>query len=85
MTTDRNTALSTFGITKKIIENTLTLSTFTYVDLINEGIFSRNSVDYALTDQIHLMAGYDLFHGTKGSFGAYGKNSEVWFKTKFSF
>lgn len=85
MATDKNTSFSTFGITKKLLRNTLTLSTFAHIDITNEGFFNRFSADYSLTDQIHMLMGYDHFEGDKGMFGVYNKNSEIWVKVKFSF
>lgn len=80
-----NTVLSTAGITKKLIRSTLSISTFVYVDVSNGGFFDRTSIDYALSDEIHIMLGYDWFQGDKGMFGLYKNNSEVWFKAKYSF
>ncbi len=85
LATPENTKLATFGITKKLLQNTLTISTFTYFDGNNTGAFNRTSGDYALTDQVHLVAGYDCFYGDEGSFGMYSNNSELWIKVKFSF
>lgn len=85
LVSDKNTNMATLGITKKIFRNTLSLSTFSYVDLNNEGFFNRLSADYSLSDQIHIIAGYDWFHGDKGMFGMYKDNSEYWMKAKFSF
>lgn len=85
MTSDKNTAYATLSISKKILRSTLNLSTYAYVDLINEAVFDRTSADYSLTDQIHLMAGYDWFHGDNGMFSYYKNNSEVWVKARFSF
>ena len=82
---EKNTGLSTFGMTRNLFRRTLTVSTFTYIDLTNGGFFNRTGTDYSLTDQIHLMAGYDWFHGEKGNFGMYHNNSEYWVKAKFSF
>ncbi len=85
LTEKENTILSTFGLTKKLLRSTLSLSTFAYIDISNEGFFDRTSVDYALSDQIHIMLGYDWFYGDAGMFGLYKDNSEVWFKAKYSF
>jgi len=79
-----NTELMTCGISKKLA-NTLYLSMFTYFDWNNRGAFCRTSGDYALSDQIHLIAGYDWFYGDKGTFGMFRDNSEWWGKMKFSF
>ncbi len=80
-----NTVLSTAGITKKLFRSTLSVSTFAYIDVNNGGFFDRSSIDYALTDEIHIMFGYDWFKGDKGMFGLYKNNSEVWFKAKYNF
>jgi hypothetical protein len=85
MEIDENTSYTTLGITKKVLRSTLSLSSFSYVDIINQAFFNRISADYSLTDQIHLLVGYDWFHGDKGSFSYYKNNSEFWVKAKFSF
>lgn len=79
--------LGTLNVSKKLINSTLQLSDFTYYDITNRGWFSRFSVDYALSDQIHLSCGYDWLGGRKdeGIFGRYRKNSEVWVKARYSF
>ena len=81
----RNTALSTLRISKELLHNTLTLQTFAYIDVTNGGIFNRLSADYALNDQKHAVIGYDYFHADGGMFAIYNKNSELFFKLKYSF
>lgn len=83
--TSKQDFIATLHLSKKLFSNTLQLSNFTYLDLDGMSWFSRFSVDYALSDQIHLMAGYDWFHGDKGYFGLFQKNSEGWVKAKYSF
>lgn len=82
---EENTSLLTLNISKDLLNNTLKLSDFIYTDLNNGGFFNRFSADYSLSDQIHILAGYDHFQGDKGMFGAYKDNSEVWVKAKYSF
>lgn len=82
---DPHQVLATLGISKKLLRSTLSLSTFGYVDLIAGGFFNRTSLDYSLSDQIHLCTGVDLFGGDGGMFGTYRENSEVWIKVKYSF
>lgn len=82
---DKNTQISTLSITKKLIRSTLSLSTFTYYDITNKSSFTRASADYALSDEIHIILGYDYFTGNKGLYGKYKDNSEIWFKAKYSF
>ncbi len=82
---EENTTLLTFNVSKSLLNSTLKLSDFIYADLNNGGFFSRFSADYSLSDQIHLLVGYDHFEGDKGMFGMFKNNSEVWIKAKYSF
>lgn len=81
----RNSGMTTVRISKDLLRNTLNLSTFAYIDVTNGGVYNRLSADYALTDQIHTVLGYDFFHAKKGQFAMYDRNSEVWVKLKYSF
>lgn len=81
----RNTGLATLRISKDMLRNTLALQSFAYVDVTNGGIFNRLSADYALNDQLHAIVGYDYFHADSGMFAIYKKNSEIFFKLKYSF
>ncbi len=82
---EENTSLLTLSISKSILNNTLKISDFIYTDLNNMGLFNRFSVDYSLTDQIHILAGYDHFEGDEGMFSYFKNNSEIWIKAKYSF
>ena len=77
--------MGTFRISKSLLNNTLSLQSFAYMDLTDGGIYNRFSADYALNDQMHLMLGYDLFHADKGMFQMYAHNSEYWLKLKYNF
>lgn len=81
----RNAGMATVRISKDLLHNTLNFSTFAYIDVTNGGVYNRLSADYALTDQIHAVLGYDLFHADSGQFAMYDRNSEVWIKLKYSF
>jgi hypothetical protein len=80
-----SSTLGTLRISKALLNNSLTLSTFAYADLLEKGVFNRFSADWAVTDQIHAILGYDLFAARGGMFERYKKNSEVWLKVKYSF
>lgn len=82
---DEHEMLITLNISKNLFRNTLTLSTSGYIGLNESEIFNRSSVDYELSDGLHLEAGLDIFAGDGGSFGQYKDNSEVWIKAKYSF
>lgn len=81
----KNTLLATLGITRKLFRSTLSMGAFGYVDLTNRGMFARTSLDYSLSDQIHLITGVDIFHGDAGIFGTYQNNSEFFIKAKYNF
>jgi hypothetical protein len=78
-------SLATLRISKALLNNSLTLSTFAYADVRDGGIFNRLSADWAATDQIHAILGYDYFHADGGMFLRYAHNSEVWVKLKYCF
>ena len=81
----RHNLLLTLNVSKKLLDNTLQLSNFTYFDLKHKGWFSRFTAAYSLNDFIQLSLGYDWFGGDKGIFSTYNNNSEVWAKAKYSF
>ncbi len=85
MTGDKNIAYTTLNVSKKLLHSMLNLSAYAYIDIINKASFTRFSADYSLTDQIHVMAGYDWFRGDEGMFSYYKENSEYWVKAKFNF
>lgn len=85
MSGHEHTHMGTLRISKSLINNTLSLQTFAYMDLSDGGIYNRFTADYALNDQMHVMLGYDLFHADKGMFRMYADNSEWWLKLKYSF
>ena len=78
-------SLATLRISKALLNNALTLSTFAYADVRDGGVFNRLSADWAATDQIHAILGYDYFYADKGMFARYAHNSEVWLKLKYNF
>lgn len=83
---DEHQWISTISISKSLFRNTLKLSTFAYVGLNEKEIFNRSSLDYALTDELHILAGVDIIGGrSSGMFGQYKDNSEIWIKAKYSF
>ncbi len=79
------TALATLRVSKALLNNALTLSTFAYADVRDLGLFNRFSADWAATDQIHAILGVDYFYAKGGMFTTYAHNSEVWIKLKYSF
>ncbi len=80
-----NSGLATLRVSKELLNNTLSLSSFAYADVTDGGIFNRLSADYAISDQLHVTLGYDFFYADGGMFAMYKDNSELWAKLKFSF
>ncbi len=80
---DRYTA--TLNISKKLLNQTLTLANMLYWQLDDGEIFDRLKATYDLTDAVALSAGVDLFAGDDGTFGRYEENSQIWLKIKYSF
>ncbi len=78
-------SLLTLNVSKKLLDNTLQFSNFTYFDLNHKGWYSRFTSSYDLNDHIRLSAGYDWFGGTEGVFGMYKNNSEIWIRARYSF
>ena len=82
---DKHTMLATLHISKKLFRQTLELSTMSYFGINEKDYFVRTNIDYALTDELHLLLGCDLFFGDEGMMGQYDDNDEVWMKAKYSF
>ncbi len=77
--------LGTLNISKKLLRNTLTISSLGYFGFSDNSFFTRTTIDYALSDVIRVMGGIDIIRGEEGIYAQYEKNSEVWFKVKYSF
>lgn len=81
----KNSGTATVRIAKELLNNTLSVQTFAYIDVTCGGIYNRLSADYSVTDQLHCIIGYDLFSADSGMFAMYGDNSEVWLRVKYNF
>lgn len=85
ISTYKNSGTATVRIAKELLNNTLSVQTFAYIDVTCGGIYNRLSADYSVTDQLHCIIGYDLFSADSGMFAMYGDNSEVWLRVKYNF
>jgi len=85
LSAEQHSPLITLSLTKMLSHNTIKLSSFSYIGLENNDLFNRSSVDVALTDELHLIGGVDVFLGDSGTFGQFQDNSELWVKAKYSF
>ncbi|MBR6250671.1 MAG: hypothetical protein IKR17_05695 [Bacteroidales bacterium] len=85
ISTYKNSGTATVRIAKELLNNTLSVQTFAYIDVTCGGIYNRLSADYSVTDQLHCIVGYDLFSADSGMFAMYADNSEVWLRLKYNF
>ncbi|PIE70696.1 MAG: hypothetical protein CSA22_06765 [Deltaproteobacteria bacterium] len=77
--------IATLNISKKLLNQTLTLANMVYWQMDAGEIFDRFKLTYDLNDAVALFAGVDLFSGDDGTFGQYEENSQAWVKVKYSF
>jgi len=75
------------NISKTFLRDTLKLSASGAVDINYGSTFSTYAVDYALTDNMHVILGGDLYtkgYDGKGDFAQLNKISSIWVKGRFS-
>ncbi len=82
---DENNSVATLNISKKILRQTLGFSNMLYYGFNEKDIYDQIAMDYALTDELHLFCGMDIFAGNDGYFGKFKNNSQIWFKVKYGF
>ena len=85
MENDEHTLLATLRVSKKLMHQTLELSTMMYLGITDEDAFIRPQADYAVTDGFHLLAGADVFIGDKGFLAQFNDNDDIWMKARFNF
>ena len=75
------------NISKTFLRDTLKLSASGAVDINYGSTFSTYAVDYALTDNMHVILGGDLYtkgYDGKGDFAQLNKISSIWVKGRFN-
>lgn len=82
---EQNSWIATLNIQKKILRETLTIANMIYFEFNEPDGMDRFSIDYALTDPFHFLAGVDYMFGDSGYFGQFKNNSQIWIKAKYSF
>ncbi len=82
---DSHTFTATIMMEKKLLRQILVISNLLYFGFNEMDFFNRLSIDYALTDELHILIGVDLFGGDKGLFGQFKENKEAFLKVKYSF
>ncbi len=82
---EENSFLATLNVSKKLMNERLTIANMLYLDCDNSGIYDRIKADYEVSDGLHLLVGMDIFRGSEGQFNLYEDNSQVWMKAKYNF
>ncbi len=77
--------ISTLNISKKLLDQTLTIANMVYWQLDAGEIFDRFKITYDFSDNMAFFAGIDIFSGDDGAFGQYEENTQIWVKIKYSF
>ncbi len=86
ITRDKQSAMVTFNLSKKLLREKFTVSGMHYYNLDEGDSLTRLSVEYELKDGFSLFIGSDIFKGDRaGDFGKYRDNTQVWAKAKYSF
>ncbi|HKK10632.1 MAG TPA: DUF1302 family protein [Bacteroidales bacterium] len=75
----------TFLVNDDYLNDKLTLELFAYIGLDNEDALIRPKATYELHNGLNLIAGANLFTGTKGHFGQYNENDMAYFKLRYDF
>lgn len=83
---DREDSTVTLNVSKKLMNQTLTLSNMTYLDLNYGDVYNRSKAEYEIRDGLRISLGLDLFLGDEeGPYGMYQDNTQVWCKLRYSF
>jgi hypothetical protein len=78
--------LATLNISRKLLNQTLTLSNMLFYNMNQGDFFDQVKADYAVTDALHFLVGADLFDGCRdGQYGRYKDNTQAWIRVKYSF
>ena len=77
--------IATLNVSKKFLNQTLTLSGMAYAFTDDKAIASRFQAEYSVMDGMTLTAGLDIIDGGNGSYEPFKKNSQLWMKLKYSF
>ncbi|MFW6034984.1 MAG: hypothetical protein ACOCRZ_01880 [Halothermotrichaceae bacterium] len=82
---DKGQYTATFSVSKSFLRETLELENNLYYKFADKSGYNSFSADYAVTDNYHLKAGFDIFCGDKGLIGNYDDNDSIWIKSTYSF
>ena len=77
--------MGTFLASRNFLNDILNLQLFVYYGFNNNDALIRPKLTYDLTDGFEILAGANIFTGSKGWFGQYDDNDMVYTKIKYSF
>jgi len=75
----------TFLAKDDFFRDKLTLELFTYYGFKHNDALIRPKASYEVATGVNLIAGANLFTGTKGRFGQFNRNDMVYFKLRYDF
>lgn len=81
----KNSFLATLNISKKYMNERLTLSNLLYFDFEGNGYLDRFKTNYEIADGFHLATGVDIFGGDSGLLAIYQNNSQAYIKATYDF
>jgi hypothetical protein len=79
------TYLATLNVSKKILNQLLTVTDMLYADLSDKGFYNAFKIEYEASDNLILSLGADVFWGQSGRFALYEDNTQAWLKVKYYF
>ena len=77
--------IATLNISKKFLNQTLTLSEMAYLMPDDDVLLNRVQAEYSVMDGLTATVGLDLIYGDNGVFREFRENSLAWMKLKYNF
>lgn len=77
--------IATLNVSKKFMNQTLTISNTSYLMLDDSAIAGRFQAEYSIMDGMTISAGVDLIEGGDGRYSEFRENSQAWIKIRYSF
>jgi len=84
---DRNRSLLTLRLTRLLMEQTVTLSLFTYYSPTDKDVYMRPRINYKMTDDLAVELGVNIFFGDHPDtfFGQFENNSNLYTAVRYTF
>jgi hypothetical protein len=85
MVSDELDTMMTFLVSRNFLGDILRAELFVYTGLNSSDALIRPTITYAVTDDLALVLGGNIFAGEEGTFGQYNDNDMIYAKLKMSF